>query len=74
MREETLFEMPAAQAQPARPPTLPDEARVLRPRREQLQWAATDLESLLSQDHAARAVWGFLEKLDLSASTGLSRR
>ncbi len=70
MREETLFEIPAPQAQPARPPTQPEEARVLRPKREQLQWAAFDLESLLSQDHAARAVWGFLEKLDLSGFYG----
>ncbi len=70
MSEKTLFQIPAPQAQPTRPPTQPEEARVLRPKREQLQWAPVDLESLLSQDHAARAVWGFLEKLDLSGFYG----
>ena len=58
MSEKTLFQVPAPQAQPTRPPTQPREARVVRPKREQLQWAPVDLESLLSQDHAARAVWG----------------
>ena len=70
MSEKTLFQIPAPQAQPPRPPTQPEEARVVRPKREQLQWAPVDLESLLSQDHAARAVWGFLEKLDLSGFYG----
>ena len=70
MSEETLFEMPTPQEQPATSPTQPEEARVLRPNREQLQWAAVDLESLLSQEHAARAIWGFLEKLDLSGFYG----
>ena len=32
-----------------------------------LQW---DLESLVPLDHPARAIWGFLEKLDLSAFYG----
>ncbi len=70
MREEKLFEMPAAAEQPTRSRTRREEARVLRPKREQLQWAPVDLESLLSQDHAARAIWGFLEKLDLSGFYG----
>ena len=69
MREETLFEMPAAEP-PARSLTQREEARVLRPKREQLQWAPVDLESLLSQDHPARAIWGFLEKSDLSGFYG----
>ncbi len=70
MREEKLFEMPAAAEQPTRSRTRREEARVLRPKREQLQWAPVDLESVLSQDHAARAIWGFLEKLDLSGFYG----
>ena len=70
MREEKLFEMPATAEQPTRSRTRREEARVLRPKREQLQWAPVDLESLLSQDHAARAIWGFLEKLDLSGFYG----
>ena len=41
--------------------------RVLRPNRAQLELRPTDLESLLPEDHRARAVWEFVEGLDLSA-------
>jgi transposase len=67
MSEGTLFELPASEEPPKGVPTRPGEARVLGPMRQQLEWAAVDLESLLPQDHVARAIWGFLEKLDLSA-------
>jgi transposase len=40
--------------------------RVLRPEREQLFWDMVDLESQIPQDHLARVVWAFVEKLDLS--------
>jgi len=40
--------------------------RVLRPNRDQLELRPTDLESLLPEDHRARAVWEFVEGLDLS--------
>jgi transposase len=40
--------------------------RVLRPNRAQLELRPTDLESLLPKDHRARAVWEFVEGLDLS--------
>ncbi len=66
MSEKTLFEMPALQESAPSAPRRAEETRVVRPKREQLQWAAVDLESLLPQDHRARAIWGFLEKLDLS--------
>ena len=67
MSEGTLFELPACEEGASSAPTGPKEARVLRPKREQLQWAAVDLESLVPLDHPARAIWGFWEKLDLSA-------
>lgn len=67
MSEGTLFELPASEESPVDRPTGPDEARVLRPMRDQLQWAPVDLESLVPQEHPARAIWGFLEELDLSA-------
>ena len=67
MSEGTLFELPACEEGASSAPTGPKEARVLRPKREQLQWAAVDLESLVPLDHPASAIWGFLEKLDLSA-------
>ena len=67
MSEGTLFELPACEERPTPAPTGREDARVLRPMRQQLQWAPVDLESLVPQDHPGRAIWGFLEKLDLSA-------
>ena len=67
MSEETLFELPAKEERPAPAPTVPGEARVLRPVRDQLKWATVDLESMLPQEHPARSIWSFLETLDLSA-------
>jgi len=43
-----------------------DTARVLRPNRAKLERRPTDLESLLPEDHRARAVWEFVCGLDLS--------
>ena len=70
MSEATLFELPAPQERAASPPTRPEEARVLRPVREQLQWMPRDLETAVPQGHPARAIWGLLEKLDLAAFYG----
>ena len=67
MSEETLFELPAIEENRAPAPTSPGEARVLRPVRNQLEWAVVDLESRLPQEHRARVIWSFLERLDLSA-------
>ena len=41
-------------------------ARFLSPDRSQLQWDLVDLDEWLSDDHAARIVWAFVETLDLS--------
>lgn len=43
---------------------------MLRPNRQQLQWAPRDLDAALSQDHPARAIWDMLEQLDLSRFSG----
>ena len=67
MSEETLFELPATGKRQEPAPTGPGEARVLRPVRDQLEWGIVDLESLLPQDHPARGIWSFLERLDLSS-------
>ena len=67
MSEGTLFELPAWEERPSGTPAGRKDARVVRPMRQQLQWAPVDLELSLPQDHVARAIWGFLEKLDLSA-------
>lgn len=40
-------------------------ARVLEPNRNQIELRASDLESLLPEDHRARLVWGYVERQDL---------
>lgn len=40
-------------------------ARVMTANRTQLEWRPVDLEGLLPADHRARAVWAFVESLDL---------
>ena len=70
MTEPTLFELPAMEERAQAPPTRREEARVLRPVRQQLQWLPRNLDEALAEDHSARAIWGLLEKLDLSAFYG----
>ena len=70
MSEGTLFELPPVEEGVSAPPTRPEEARVLRPVRYQPQWLPRTLDEVLAEDHPARAIWGFLEKLDLSAFYG----
>ena len=41
--------------------------RLLEPNRTQIELRASDLESLLPEDHRARLVWGYVERQDLSA-------
>lgn len=41
--------------------------RVQEPNRTQIELRASDLESLLAEDHRARLVWGYVERQDLSA-------
>lgn len=42
------------------------EPRLLEPNRLQVELRASDLESLLPEDHRARLVWGYVERQDLS--------
>ena len=48
-------------------PTRPQDARVVRPTRNQIQFLMQDLDGTLPEDHQARAIWDFLDRLDLSA-------
>ena len=43
------------------------EPRVRQPNRAQVELRASDLESLLGEEHRARLVWGYVERQDLSA-------
>ena len=70
MIEETLFPLPEPQERAPAPPTRPQDARVLRPVRNQAEMMVRDLDSLVADDHPARAIWGLLEQLDLSAFYG----
>ena len=74
MSEGTLFGLPPEERRDPAPPTRPEEARVLQPVREQLQWVARDLEGAVAPEHPARAIWGLLEKMDLSATVPSRRR
>jgi transposase len=65
MADETLFEMPAEQAPKPEPPTRPNEVRVYRADRSQIEWAPRSIDAAIPEDHAARKVWAFLEGLDL---------
>ena len=46
--------------------TRPEEARLRRPVRNQIEMMTRDLDSLIAVDHAVRAIWDFLDSLDLS--------
>ena len=63
---DTLFELPEAKPGKASEPTRPEVARLYRPVRNQLELVPRDLESVVADDHVARAIWAFLERLDLS--------
>ena len=59
-------ELPESEAKTGVGATRPDETRVVRPVRNQLQMVMQDLDASLPQDHPARAIWDMLEQLDLS--------
>lgn len=48
-------------------PTRPQDTRVVRPVRNQVQFLMQDLDATLPEDHQARVIWDFLDRLDLSA-------
>jgi len=64
---KTLFELPEPEAAKPVAATRPAEARVVRPSRNQQEWAPRALDALLPEDHRARAIWAMLERLDLAA-------
>jgi len=65
---EELFETLAAQAAPER---IGEAAPRLRTaERRQVEWRPVSLEELVPDDHRVRAVWRFVEGLDLSALLG----
>lgn len=64
MGREGLFEDLPAVSGPERPA---GRARLREPERDQIELRAVDLDSLIGSEHAARVIWAYVEKLDLSA-------
>ena len=65
MSQTPLPNLPEPTDPPAPPPSTRAVARVRRAVRNQLEWVERDLDSVLPEDHPARAVWGVLEGMDL---------
>lgn len=67
MPQATLFEMPEVHAPRPVVATRPEEARVVRPVRNQTRWEERNLDAILPENDRARGIWAFLERWDLSA-------
>ena len=68
MMDQSILPMELPEAVTVETPvrTRVDQARVLRPIRNQVQMMLRDLDSLVADDHPARAVWEILQRLDLA--------
>lgn len=70
MAQERVFAeagVAEAGAVPAAVPTRPEQARIYRPVRNQMEFVPRDLDSAVAEDHTVRAIWDIVEALDLSA-------
>ena len=67
MNDQLFSDLP--DSVPPRPalPTRPAEARVVRPVRTQVELVPRELDALLPDDHPARSIWAFLERMNLAA-------
>jgi transposase len=54
-------------ASPEQQPQPAGKARLREPVRDQIELRAMDLDSLIADDHPARLIWAYVERLDLSA-------
>ena len=69
--QRSLPGLPDPQPRPSVPPAPTADLRLVRPVRDQMEWVPQRLDELLPEDHQARAIWAFLERLDLSAFSAL---
>jgi len=66
MVDEGLFAALPEQKKP-QPQAAPLAApRLYEPVRDQIEWRAVDIDSLIGEDHPARLIWQYVEPLDLS--------
>jgi transposase len=66
MPEQPLFsDMPPIEEPRERPPTRRSQARVVRAERGQVEMLPSTLDERLAHEHPARAIWAYLEQLDL---------
>ena len=49
------------------------EVRVKRPQRDQIQWRDAALDQMIPKDHRVRAVWAYVDALDLTPLYGKIR-
>ena len=68
MSQEPLFEdLPPAATPAAKPKTRRAQARVVRAVRNQVEMVPRTLDESLAEDHPARAIWAYLDELDLES-------
>lgn len=65
-QKELPIELPKRKPKSSMATTLPEQARLRRPVRSQVEMILRDLDSLVSEDHTVRAIWGFIQGLNLS--------
>src|ERR1700756_2428252 len=66
MPGDELFEELPEQVKPQADSGPLGAPRLREPKRDQIELRATDIESLIGQDHPARVIWAYVEGLDLS--------
>lgn len=70
MSDDTLFPMPEQELEVACAPGPKAPPRVQRADRAQIQLRPVSLEALVPEDHQVRAVWAYVQHLDLSSIYG----
>ncbi len=67
MQNELPLDLPKVEQKTDSGLTTPEQARVVRPVRNQVEMILRDLDSLIAENHPVRAIWAYLQGLDLSA-------
>jgi transposase len=66
-QKELPMDLPEAKTLSPSVATTPDQARLKRPVRNQVEMLLRDLDSLIPDDHPVRAIWEMIKRLDLAA-------